>query len=105
MQQNNHSREELAAMLTATQAATDRFYSMARPIGCHQFIEFAGLMTEYVNLCREALERNIDFTTTSIHGRGAPLPMKSVQRDYLDEKLQCIYGVSLDALMTKDQRR
>lgn len=78
--------------------ASNRFYARATRIGCHPFIEFTGLMNEYIKLCRNALERGIDFTETSVHG-GKALPMQSYERDYLSEKLECIYGTSLEAIM------
>lgn len=97
-----YSKEELQAMIDAMIAVSNRFYNGARLTGCHAFIEFTGLMNEYIKLCECALAQGLDFTETTIHGSGKPLPMESYQRAYLDEKLQCIYGHSLDAIMGLD---
>jgi hypothetical protein len=92
-----YRKEELAAMIAKMRELTAAFYPRACVIGCHAFIEFTGLMNEYIKLCEEALAQGIDFTEASIHG-GKSLPMQSYQRDYLNEKLECIYGRSLDEL-------
>jgi len=97
----NHSKQELALMLAAMRAASEAFYFRAIHIGNHAFIEFTGLMNEYIKLCEEAHAQGVDFTTTNIHGGGAALPMKGYHRAYISEKLECIYGVSLDALMKR----
>jgi hypothetical protein len=89
---------ELDEMLRAMRKASSAFYSDARRIGCHPFIEFTGLMNEYIQLCEAARARGQDFTETSIHGGGQPLPMQEHHRQYLNEKLECIYGTSLDAI-------
>lgn len=87
-------------MLERMDAASAVFYSMARSTDCHPFLEFTGLMNEYINLCRAALDRGVDFTCTSIHGTGAQvLPMQPYHREYLSEKLECIYGHSLADLL------
>ena len=44
------------------QAASDAFYRSAVSIGNHPFIEFAGLMNEYITACRAAHTEGIDFT-------------------------------------------
>jgi hypothetical protein len=93
---------ELQTMIDKMQSVSDAFYPAAQSTGHHAFLEFTGLMNEYIKLCREALAQGIDFTATTIHGSGQALPMQGFHRRYLDEKLQCIYGVSLDALMRQD---
>lgn len=93
-----YTPEELREMLAKMSAASSAFYRDAVRTGCHPFIEFTGLLTEYIKLCEAALAQGIDFTETSIHGSGQPLPMESYHRDYLNEKLECIYGTSLAAL-------
>lgn len=95
----NYTKAELQEMISKMQAAANAFYPAAANTGHHAFIEFTGLMNEYIKLCEEALRQGIDFTATTIHGSGKALPMQSYHRDYLQEKLQCIYGVSLDHLM------
>jgi hypothetical protein len=96
-----YSKAELEAMLTGMRDASSAFYDDARTVGCHPFIEFCGLMNEYIVMCRAALDQGIDFTETSIHGSGKPLPMQEHHRRYLNEKLECIYGVSLEHIMDK----
>ncbi len=94
-----YSPEELKTMLGAMRLASSAFYRDAVRIGCHPFIEFTGLMNEYIALCEAALAKGIDFTETTAHGSGAVvLPMRSFHREYLNEKLQCIYGHSLAAI-------
>lgn len=94
-----YTKEELEAMLAGMRQASSVFYAMAFKIGCHPFIEFTGLMNEYIKMCSNALAQGQDFTETSIHGDGKPLPMRSFEKDYLNEKLECIYGHSLAAIM------
>jgi len=86
-------------------AASSAFYRDAQRIGCHPFIEFTGLLNEYIQLCERALAQGQDFTGTSIHGSGKPLPMQEFNRAYLNEKLECIYGRSLDAIMSRPRPR
>lgn len=68
-----YSREELETMLAGMRRASSAFYRDAARIGCHPFIEFAGLMNEYIKLCEIALARGVDFTETSVHGGEARL--------------------------------
>jgi hypothetical protein len=93
------TRAELQEMIGQMDAAAHAFYGRATRIHHHAFIEFTGLMTEYIKLCRVALDNGVDFTRTNVHSAGAVLPMEDYHRAYLEEKLSCIYGVSLDALM------
>lgn len=92
-------RAELEAMVSRMQQVSDSFYPAAQQTGHHAFIEFTGLMNEYIKLCHEAVKMGIDFTKTTIHGGDQALPMEDFHRNYLNEKMQCIYGVSLDVLM------
>lgn len=96
-----YSKVELESMLIGMRAASSAFYNDARTVGCHPFIEFTGLMNEYIDMCESALSEGIDFTETSIHGSGKPLPMREHHRRYLNEKLECIYGTSLEHIMNK----
>jgi hypothetical protein len=85
-----YNSEERIAMLTAMKRASDQFYQEARSIGCHPFIEFTGLMNEYIKACQRAHENGIDFTQCSTHS-GQDLPMAPYQVDYVNEKLECIF--------------
>ncbi len=95
---DHYTPEELAEMVRKMQLVSDLFYRHAQQVGNHAFIEFTGLMNEYINMCRSAAAAGIDYTATTIHGDGAVLPMREHHRRYLDEKLQCIYGRSLEAI-------
>lgn len=78
-------------MLRRMRGASDYFYSMAVRIGVHAFIEFTGLMNEFIKLCEEAHAAGIDFTMANVHG-GQHLPFQPHHITYVYEKLECIYG-------------
>lgn len=82
---------ERDAALTQMKAASDKFYSDAIKIGNHPFVEFAGLMNEYILACTQAHQRGINFTACSAH-TGQPLPMHPNQVKYVNEKLECIFA-------------
>lgn len=84
--------EERAAMLRGMRGASDYFYSSAVRIGVHAFIEFAGLMNEFIKLCEEAHAKGIDFTMANVH-TDQHLPFQPHHIAYLNEKLECIYGM------------
>ena len=88
--------EERAAMLRRMRGASDYFYSMAVRIGVHAFIEFTGLMNEFIKLCEEAHEKGIDFTMANVHS-GQHLPFQPHHIAYVYEKLECIYGAEFGA--------
>lgn len=92
-------KAELQTMIVRMQKVSDSFYQAAQWAGHHAFLEFTGLMNEYIQLCRQALASGTDFTATTIHGGGQTLPMEAFHQRYLNEKLSCIYGVSLEVLM------
>jgi hypothetical protein len=77
---------ERADMLAKMRGARDTFYALAVGAGHHQFVEFAGLIGEYIQICEAAHAIGRDFAT------GAPLPMRAHHALYLAEKLDCIYG-------------
>jgi len=80
------STEERAALIKAMTHAKDVFYGLAVKAGHHQFLEFAGLMHEYIKLCTEAHEAGQDFYS---------LPMQEHHAEYIAEKLECIYGSAI----------
>lgn len=90
--QFEYTVEERAAMLRGMRGASDYFYSMAVRIGVHAFIEFTGLMNEFIKLCEEAHAAGIDFTMANVH-TGQHLPFQPHHIAYLYEKLECIYGI------------
>jgi hypothetical protein len=84
---------ERAVALEQMQAASDAFYRSAISIGNHPFIEFAGLMNEYITACRSAHKEGIDFTDCNKHN-GQVLPLRPTMSDYINEKLECIFSGS-----------
>jgi hypothetical protein len=86
-------REQREKMLQQMQEVSNKFYSAAVQIGCHPFIEFCGLMNEYIKLCAQAQKADLDFTNMHIHS-GHGLPMQAFHARYVGEKLGCIYGAS-----------
>lgn len=81
--------ERLAA-IAAMQAASNNFYLDAIAIGNHPFIEFTGLMNEYIKACINAHNAGIDFSACNAHGE-QELPLKSFEIAYINEKLECIF--------------
>ncbi|MEG4066247.1 hypothetical protein QUA42_02645 [Microcoleus sp. Pol11C2] len=77
--------------LEKMQAASDRFYNDAVRTNCHTFIEFTGLLNEFIKVCRENLAQGRDFTQISAHSSEEPLKIKEHQIQYMNEKLHCIF--------------
>lgn len=82
--------EEREAALKAMEQAKARFYLDAIRIGNHPFIEFTGLMNEYIQACRRAHQAGIDFTDCNAHS-GEELPLAPHEVTYINEKLECIF--------------
>jgi hypothetical protein len=82
--------EQRERMLEQMRAVASGFYMQAVRIGCHPFIEFAGLMNEYIKCCGEAHKQGIDFTRCNTH-TGHHLPMRPFEVKYVNEKLECIF--------------
>lgn len=89
-----YTKAELEMMLIKMKAASNAFYAASTQIGNHAFIEFTGLMNEYINVCRDALAEGRDFTTFNIHSGKSMI--KSYQQEYMREKIECIFGVPLE---------
>jgi hypothetical protein len=70
--------------------ASQMFYAQATSIGVHPFIEFTGLVNEYINCCERAHALGVDFSECNVHS-GKPLPMAGYQVAYVNEKLECIF--------------
>lgn len=77
--------------LAAMRMASSFFYAQAVRIGNHPFIEFAGLMNEYIQACEDAQAQGVDFTECTAH-TGRELPLAPYRVGYLNEKLECIFG-------------
>lgn len=99
MPMNAQQRECALAEMTAVSAA---FYAHATKIGVHPFIEFCGLMNEYIKACQSAHNIGIDFTDCNAHS-GKLLPMESFMVDYVNQKLQCIFGDRLTMSLPHDE--
>lgn len=89
-----YSPEERVAMLQKMQALSDLYYGRACAAGCHAFIEFAGLMNEFIKVCADAHKNGQNFPFANTHS-GDPLPFQPYHLAYLAEKLNCIYGPGL----------
>lgn len=89
---NDYTPAERAEILTRMRAVSDTFYAGAARAGCHAFIEFCGLMNEFIKLCHEAERSGIDWLRADVHG-GEHLPFAPHHIEYLNEKLECIYGM------------
>jgi hypothetical protein len=81
-------------ILGKMQRASDTFYRLAVWSECHSFVEFTGLMNEFIKICRQSLQDGIPFEQASTHS-GVALAMQPFHAAYLAEKLNCIYGMSL----------
>jgi hypothetical protein len=87
-------KEHLQASINKMQQVSNAFYAGAIHTENHAFIEFCGLMGEYIKICQATLESGIDFTKANIHC-GQSLVFYGYNEIYLREKLECIYGTSL----------
>jgi hypothetical protein len=92
-----YTKQELEKMISDMENASGIFYRLAQGTNCHTFIEFTGLMNEYIKLCRQTLEAGVDFLDTNKHtGDGSvALVAHSYNIHYLFEKLECIYGPTI----------
>jgi hypothetical protein len=84
--QTEYRESERAEMLVRMREARDLFYALAVHVGHHQFVEFAGMIGEYIAICEATHRAGRDFAT------GAPLEMRGHHAHYLAEKMDCIYG-------------
>mgnify|MGYP003344242686 FL=1 len=87
-------RDELETIIVQMEAVTSIFYRGAIDTNNHAFIEFTGLISEYIAICRNSLEQGIDFTKANIHS-DEKLIFHEYNRQYLKEKINCIYGKNL----------
>lgn len=80
-------------ILQAMTIASDNYYREAIATNCHTFIEFTGLINEYIKICQRNLkQRGVDFTKTSAHCPGGPrLQIEEWELDYINDKLRCIF--------------
>lgn len=88
------SSEERETSLKKMRDASRQFYASATQTGNHAFIEFCGLMNEYIGMCEAAHAAGADFTEFNVHS-GQHLPLAPHNLNYINEKMQCIYGLKL----------
>ena len=76
--------------LDRMEAAAHQFSMLATATDCYAFVELAGLVREYCKVCRENLDRGIDFR--ELNGpRSQRMELQSYQIDYFNEKLNFIF--------------
>lgn len=92
------TREEQKIALQQMRQTVTAFYANAVHIGVHPFIEFAGLMHEYVSACENAHQDGIDFSDCNRHV-GQTLPLEDYQRRFIAEKLECIFSGSINIMI------
>lgn len=83
-----HPEREIA--LKKMKDASDKFYAEAIRINNHPFLEFTGLLNEYIKACEQAHQENIDFSECNTHSQNH-LPLEEHQVQYINEKLECIF--------------
>ena len=87
-------KERLREIINKMEQVCSEFYAGSIQTENHAFIEFCGLMGEYIKICRVTLNSGIDFTKANVHS-GKNLVFYDHNENYLREKLECIYGTSL----------
>jgi hypothetical protein len=85
---------ELHEILGSMRKISHSFYQSAFALGNHPFIEFTGIINEYIKECESCLSLGVDFTNCNAHsGHKFPLPTHS--KLYIEEKLECIFQGSV----------
>jgi hypothetical protein len=86
-----HNPQTPEEILVAMKAASANYYREAIATNCHTFIEFTGLINEYIKICERNLKEGVDFTQTSAHTDGPRLHVEQWECDYINDKLRCIF--------------
>ena len=89
-----YTDDQLKDMIAKMHAVSSAFYPAACNTGCHAFIEFTGLMNEFIKICQQSLTAEVDFATSNTHS-GKPLVVHTFNAAYIVEKLDCIFGPSI----------
>jgi hypothetical protein len=94
------AEESLAAM----KVAAGNFYNNAQLTNCHAFLEFTGLINEYIKLCEENLRAGNDFTKANIHTSSSTELLKMSEHNvaYMNEKIRCIFQARLELVEVVD---
>lgn len=79
------AKAECEVALFKMRLCSKHFYHLAIGVGVHQFVEFAGFINEYINMCEAMMEKGKDFR------EWAP-EMDDHNLDYVFEKFGCIFG-------------
>lgn len=77
--------------LQAMRRASDVFYTLAAQSQCHAYLEFTGILNEYIKICEENLAKGVDFREENVHKGNNQMVIKDYQIDYMNEKLECIF--------------
>lgn len=85
-----YTEKQQQQMIHKMKLASTTFYCDAVQIGNHAFIEFTGLMNEYIKMCDQTMKAGIDFNECSQHTR-RKLVTKDYNLTYIREKLDCIF--------------
>lgn len=89
--------EDAKKALEKMHKASLDFYSAAVRTNCHAFIEFTGLMNEYIKVCSKMTAvGDTSWMMANTHS-GVPLDMAEHELNYLAEKLDCIYDPTMAA--------
>lgn len=84
------THQEQKEAIEKMRSVSNWFYAQAITIGNHPFIEFTGLINEYIQACENAHKSGIDFSECNTHGE-KELPLKGHNVKYINEKLECIF--------------
>lgn len=95
--EDQYSEAERKEILVKMDRVANQFYGMAVQTGCHAFIEFCGLMTEFQKVCAAAERAGLPNWAQANTHNGTILPFEPHHAKYLAEKLNCIYGPALFA--------
>ena len=97
---DEYTAEELSEILENMSKVSEAVYwhMFKSGIGgtCHAMIEFCGLISKYVGLCRAAAKEGIQFPYINTHS-GTSIPMENHDAAYLAEKFDCIFGAYFKA--------
>jgi hypothetical protein len=95
-------RTELEESLRMMKEISERFYNVVIHTKVHTFIEFTGLLNEFIKICEQSLAKDIDFAMVNTHCREGQLDVRLHNTAYLNEKLNCIfdncYNITLEPL-------
>lgn len=89
-----YEKKDRDNQIAKMEAVSNAFYGAASQTGVHAFIEFCGLMNEFIKMCQETSEAGKDFNESNTH-TGVELVVRHHHLEYLAEKFDCIFGTTL----------